>query len=151
MSDCWSFYFHMGMYLKIYFNIFHFYKISSPIVTHDGKYLLIVTTATQYDEMWYFAKLGTNGEFPTDHKLEIIQFIFDLAEYMVQKSYSIFISHRMIINLVSYCLNDQYVTSTGSEIMLQTNEGAPNGRIVVIDLYKNEKKNWITVIKVNNS
>lgn len=93
------------------------------MVTEDGKNFLIFPSKGSGENMVYFASLedpirkgGIKG------KLDVIPIVPEL-----KNEYS-------------------YITSEGSIVYLQTNEGAPNYRIIGVDLNKPEPASWTTLI-----
>lgn len=45
----------------------------------------------------------------------------------------------------------EYITNTGSKIVIRTDKGAPNYRLICIDLEHPEEENWKTLIAVSLS
>lgn len=43
----------------------------------------------------------------------------------------------------------QYITNTGTKMVLRTNRNAPNFRLIIVDINEPTEQNWSTLIAVN--
>ncbi|ODM95949.1 Prolyl endopeptidase, partial [Orchesella cincta] len=95
-------------------------------VTENGNYLIIFPSKGSGETMVYYAALKEPMRTGIRGKLQVLPIVDSLAN-----DYS-------------------YVTAEGSVVYLQTNNGAPNYRVVGIDLNKPEQMYWTTLIPEHN-
>lgn len=92
-----------------------------PQVSDCGKYLILSIVKDCRDNIIFYADLEKEGEIK--QKLKVTQIIHKFeADY-------------------------DCITNTGSKMIFRTNKGAPNYRLIEIDLNKPEQEFWKTLIK----
>ncbi|KAJ6648028.1 Prolyl endopeptidase [Pseudolycoriella hygida] len=94
-------------------------------VSDCGKYLFLSITKSCRTNLFFYVDLEKTGDIRG--KLDIVRIVQQFeADY-------------------------EYITNTGSNIVIRTDKNAPNYRLICIDLDNPEEKNWKTLIAVRLS